>query len=139
MGNKNAEKLLREYLEGTASPEQEALLESWYAEAAQAQSAMPGDPDYPTIEALILQPLLAEQLNPARTPNPARPIAPTAIKPLIRLWPRIAAAAAVLIILSVGSLFIPRKIAPPPVTQAQLPQNDLLPAATRAHLTLLDG
>jgi transmembrane sensor len=137
MGNKNAEKLLRAYLQGTTTPEQEALLESWYLETAQAQSAMPGDPDYPAIEARILQPLRAEQMTPTKIPCHPDPIIPTATKSPIRLW-RIAAAA-VVIILSVASLYIPRKIATPTVAQTQPPKNDLLPAATRAHLTLLDG
>ncbi len=125
MGNEKAEKLLKDYLEGTATPEQEALLESWYIETAQAQPAMAGTPDYTNIEAQILQPL--------RTEYQTQPI-------IIRLWPRIAAAAAaIIIILSVGTLFIPHKNQPPRIAHTQTPKNDLLPAATSAHLTLLDG
>jgi transmembrane sensor len=138
MGNKKAKKLLRDYLRGTATPEQEALLESWYLEATQAQLDMPGQPDYPSIEDQILQPLRAEQQNLAKTPNHPTPIFPTAIKPLIRLWPRIAAAA-VIIILSVGTLFIPHKIQPPHIAQTQPQKNDLAPATNKATLTLLDG
>ncbi len=139
MGNKNAEKLLREYLEGTATPEQEALLESWYLETAQAQPAMAGNPDYPTIEARILQPLRAEQMAPNKIPCHPNPIIPAATKPPIQLLPRIAAAAAVLIILSIGSLFLPRKSATPPIARVRPPKDDILPAANKATLTLLDG
>jgi transmembrane sensor len=127
MGNLRAEELLRKYLEGTATPEEEALLESWYIETAQAQPAMPGEPDYPKMEAEMLEALRAEQQEQ-----------PT-IKSPVRLWPRIAAAASVLIILGVGSLFVFRKKPAQPIVEPQLVGNDILPAGARATLTLLDG
>ena len=50
MGNERAEELIRKYLQGTATPEEEALLESWYITAAQNQPDMPGIPDYEKIK-----------------------------------------------------------------------------------------
>lgn len=127
MGNQRAEELLRKYLEGTATPEEEALLESWYIAAAQDQPAMPGEPDYAKMEAQMLEALRAEQQEQ-----------PT-IKSPVRLWPRIAAAASVLIILGIGGLFVFRKKPAPPIVERQPVGNDILPAGARATLTLLDG
>ena len=127
MGNQQAEILLRKYLEGTATPEEEALLESWYIATAQDQPAMPGEPDYAKMEAEMLEALRAEQQEQ-----------PT-IKSPVRLWPRIAAAASVLIILGLGSLFVFRKKPAQPIVERQPAGNDILPAGARATLTLLDG
>ena len=127
MGNERAEELIRKYLEGTTTPEEEALLESWYIAAAQAQPEMPGEPDYPKIEDEILQPLRAEQLGQPKIKSP------------IRLWPRIAAAASIVVILVIGSLFIFRKRPTQQVVESKPVGNDILPAGTRATLTLLDG
>ena len=132
MGNEKAEELIRKYLAGTATPEEEALLESWYIEAAQSQPDVAGAPGYPEIEAEILEKLRAEQRDLPIRDQPKT-------KSMIRLWPRIAAAAAVLILLSVGGLFIIRKGPTERLAQSQLPKNDILPAGTRASLTLLDG
>ena len=132
MGNEKAEELIRKYLAGTATTEEEALLESWYIEAAQSQPDVAGAPGYPEIEAEILEKLRAEQRDLPIRDQPKT-------KSMIRLWPRIAAAAAVLILLSVGGLFIIRKGPTERLAQSQLPKNDILPAGTRASLTLLDG
>lgn len=132
MGNERAEELIRKYLAGTATPEEEALLESWYIAEAQSQPDVAGEPRYPEIEAEILESLRAEQRDLLK------PDQRTAKSP-IRLWPRIAAAAVVLILLSAGALFIVRKVPTEPVAQLQQPKNDILPAGTRATLTLIDG
>jgi transmembrane sensor len=131
MGNERAEELIKKYLAGTATPEEEALLESWYIEAAQTQPDIAAEPGYPGIGAEILEKLRAEQDGRSK-PDQPKP------KPSIRLWPRIAAAA-VLIVLAVGGLFIFRTGPTERVAQGPLPKNDILPAATRAALTLLDG
>jgi transmembrane sensor len=136
MGNERAEELIRKYLAGTATPEEEALLETWYIAAAQSQPDAAGAPGYPEIEAEILEKLRAEQHDQQH--NLPTLDQPTAKSP-IRLWPRIAAAAAVLILLSVGALFIVRKVPTERVAQLQQPKNDILPAGSRATLTLIDG
>ena len=127
MENEKAVGLIRKYLQGTVTQEEEALLESWYIAAAQNQPDMPGMPDYPKIESEILQPLRAAQLGQPKITSP------------IRLWPCIAAAAAILIILSVGSLLIFRKKPTQPIVESPPLANDILPAGTRATLTLPDG
>jgi len=127
MGNERAEELIRRYLEGTAPAEEEALLESWYIAAAQDQPVMCAVPDFARIQDEILQPLRAEQLAQPKVKCP------------IRFWPRAAAAAAVLLIASVGSVLITHKKSPPLVVQHQPLKDDISPAGTRATLTLLDG
>jgi transmembrane sensor len=127
MGNERAAELIKKYLEGSATPEEEALLESWYITAAQEQPDMPGVPDFPRIGDEILQPLRAAQLQQ-----------PT-IKRTIKLWPRIAAAASILIVLSVGTLFIFRKKPVQRIVESQPLENDILPAGIKATLTLIDG
>ena len=153
MGNERAEELIRKYLEGTATPEEEALLESWYIEAAQNQPEITAVTDYDKIKDEILQPLRAEQEKEGlRVPGAQeglralraeqvggqRPEQPK-IKSPIRLWPRIAAAAAVLVILALGGLLIFRKKPTQPGVESQPLANDILPAGMRATLTLLDG
>jgi transmembrane sensor len=137
MGNERAEELIRKYLAGTATPEEVALLESWYIAAAQEQPDMTGEPAYPNVEAEMLESLRAEQqeLPGMGQPGPDQP----GIKSPIRLWPRIAAAAAVLIVLSVGGYFIVHKSPTESIAQRQPLENDIFPAGTRATLTLVDG
>jgi transmembrane sensor len=141
MGNERAEELIRKYLEGTATPEEVALLESWYIATAKNQADMPGTPDYEKIRDEIVQPLRAEQLDQQkwaqRIPDQPKPDQPT-IKSPVRLWPAIIAAASVLVILSVGSLFIFRKKPMQSLVESPQVETDILPAGSRATLTLLN-
>jgi transmembrane sensor len=132
MGNERAEELIRKYLAGNATPEEEALLESWYIAAAQEQPDMTGEPANPNIEAEMLESLRAEQQELPKIGEPKS-------KSPVRLWPRVAAAAAVILILSVGSFFLSRKSPTQAIVQQQPLENDILPAGARATLTLLDG
>jgi ferric-dicitrate binding protein FerR (iron transport regulator) len=127
MSNEKAEELIRKYLEGTATPEEEALLDSWYMMAAQEQEQMAGSPEYQKIKDEILGSLRAEQ---GEQPKIRRPV---------RLFPRAAAAAAVLIILSVGGFLLFHKKPAPEVVRNESLQHDILPADAKATLTLLDG
>lgn len=144
MGNERAEQLIRKYLEGTATPEEEALLESWYIDTSQDRSetvrdqpALLASADYDKIRDEILQRLRADQQHQPK-PDQQGADQSEATHP-IRLWPRVAVAAAVLILLSVGGLFIFRKAPPASVAQRQPLENDILPAGTSATLTLPDG
>ena len=127
MSNERAEELIRKYLEGKTTPEEEALLEGWYLEMAADRPEIAAKPDYEKIAAEIWQPLLAVQ---AGQPIP---------KPSIRLWPRVVAAASVLILLTLGTLYVFRKDPVGPVAQQAPPVNDILPAGALATLTLSDG
>jgi transmembrane sensor len=134
MSYESAQALIKKYLEGTATPEEEALLQSWYLDMARDQPSIPREqePDYPTIGAEILQKLRAEQQELPALDQPKA-------KPIIRIWPRVAVAAAILLALSLGSLLVLHKKPEPAVVEAQPTNNDLPPAGIRATLTLLDG
>ncbi|MBS1665375.1 MAG: FecR domain-containing protein [Bacteroidetes bacterium] len=129
MSNERAEELIRKYLEGIATPEEEALLESWYIEIGQKQPDVASVPDYEKIKNEMLGALRAEQ------EGQLRPV----IKSPVRLWPRIAAAACILIVISIGGFLIFRKKPTQRVDEGQPLATDILPAGTRATLTLLDG
>jgi transmembrane sensor len=157
MSYESAQALIRKYLEGTATPEEEALLQSWYIETARDQPGISEEPDYPTIGNEILQKLRAEQqqlpIPHLAQPDQSRPNQPQPdqaqpdqpqigeprAKPVIRIWPRVAVAAAILLALSAGSLLVLHKKPEPAVVQTKPPDNDILPAGARATLTLLDG
>ena len=132
MSKERAEELIRKYLEGTATPEEEALLESWYTEAAQNQLESPAAPDYPKIGEEILQLLRAEQ------EGQVIPVQPKSNSP-VRLWPSIAAAAAVIVLLWVGSYLLYHKDPMPSIVKRPAQETDILPAAAKATLTLVDG
>jgi transmembrane sensor len=123
--NVSAEELIRKYLMGTTTMEEEALLESWYVATANLQPTMPGEVDYHRIGKEILKPLRAEQLGKPAITCP------------IRRWPR--AAAATLLFVSIASLFFFQKSSKPRVAQYRPIENDIPPARAQAVLTLLDG
>ena len=75
MSYERAQELIRKYLEGTATPEEEALLQSWYLEMARDQPAIAEEPDYSTIGNEILQKLRAEQQG-LPIPHQAQPDRP---------------------------------------------------------------
>jgi transmembrane sensor len=132
MSYERAQELIRKYLKGTATPEEEALLQSWYLEMARDQPAIPQEPDYSAIGDEILQKLRAEQQALPRLDQPEA-------KPAVRIWPRVAVAAAILIALSVGSLLVLHKKEEPTIVRTQALDNDIPPAGTMATLTLTDG
>jgi transmembrane sensor len=160
MSNERAKELIKKYLDGNATPDEEALLQSWYLEAARDQPGMADEPDYPKIGDEILQKLRAEQGQPneqagvqaglqaqgqlhlqAQGLVDLQPQVDVQAqgRPPSRLWLRVAAAAAILIALSIGTIFIFHKTPAPAIVKVQPVENDILPAGTKATLTLLDG
>lgn len=144
MGNEKAEELIRKYLEGTATPEEEALLEAWYISMAQAQPEVTADLDYSKTGEEMLRSLRAEQgemgLRGIGTGQREEGTQPTVKTPVRRIWPRVVAAASVLVVLAIGSIFVLRKKPGQAVVETPvLAANDILPAGVRATLTLIDG
>ena len=114
------EELIKRYLDGTATPEEKAIVDGWHQQ------------DFVQSE---VQPTMREidkahrDLREVITAHAAPRVKP--------LWPRIAAAASVLLILSAGTYFVLRKNKP---AQQQLAQNHLiLPGSNKAILTLSNG
>lgn len=116
MQEKDIEELLNKYHAGNCSPEEVAFLESWYAQWNEK------------IPVKLSPEELAEDLQ----------IISSNVKPLngtarqIRLWPRIAAAASVLLILSIGGYFILHKQSSPQIAQNQA--HDIAPGSNKAIL-----
>lgn len=113
------DELLRKYQEGTCTPEEKALVESWYLREAKAAEDQLPEPDYAQIRDEIWN-----TLPPNRT---------------VRIIPlrRIAAAASILLLLSAGGYFLLHKKAPPQIAQNQ--QHDIAPGHNQATLTLANG
>lgn len=112
------------WLEKKISPEEKQEFEAWLDqvndEPLEMPSAARSDQEY---EAMLFK-KIQEQTAIAR--------------PVRRLWPRIAAAAAVLLFLSVGGYFLLHKQAPQQIAQNQI-HNDVAPGSDKATLTLSNG
>lgn len=112
MHRSQARDLLRKHHEGTLTPEEQALLESWYLEQARTKAldkeTLNGHLD--TLELSL------------KTRRPA--------------WKRVAVAAAVLIVTGAGIFYFK---SPAPVAQAPVLINDALPGDNRARLILASG
>jgi len=121
MNPTEAKKLLQKYNAGNASPEEIKLLENWYARESQLQQADPENEDYAAIKSELWDRIEARKRQHR----------------IIRLWPRIAAAAAVLIFVSVGIYVYTNKHTN--VTTTQIAKNDVAPGGNKAILTLSNG
>jgi transmembrane sensor len=119
MKNEKARRLVKKYLNGNASNEELALIESWYIDTASQQADLPGEPDYQKIEAEILTALRNKQL---KQPRP--------------LWPRLAAAASILMIIGAGLVYYTNKGRPNQLVSAY---HNISPGSNKAILTLADG
>jgi len=119
MDKKNAKQILLKYQAGTATKEEKAFLENWVL--------------YGTSEGIdladeeLLQDLaeIRLRLNIDRTP-----------KKTVRLWPAIAAAASILLFLSIGGYIILHK---QPQQQTARLVHDIAPGGNKAVLTLSNG
>jgi len=122
--------LIDKYLAGNATPDEVKKLERAYYQAAARMNPtteeMPDEIDRIGMESWIALMRLIEQ-------KPARKIA---------LWPRIAAAASILLFLSAGAYFVlkPKK----PIQQIAILKpgtfkNDVLPGKNNAYITLSNG
>ncbi|RYF99419.1 MAG: FecR family protein, partial [Chitinophagaceae bacterium] len=125
MQNEQARILLEKYLNGTASEAEKVQLESWYSQyelkGFQNLDAQAKEKQLDKIRIALLN----------HASNDLKPVKE------FRLWPRIAVAASVLIVLSVGSYFILKpKSAEPQIVQVQ---QDLKPGTNGAILTLANG
>jgi ferric-dicitrate binding protein FerR (iron transport regulator) len=108
-------RLLDRYKAGTASEQDIAFLESWYAEY------QPEGPEYNPADQVLDAKAIWDELQSVQ-PQAKR----------MRLWPRIAAAASLLIILSTGAYFVLHKATP------ELSANNIT-TKNKAILALPDG
>src|ERR1700761_4310689 len=114
--------ILDRYKAGTATEEDKAFLESWYMQYDEQ-----GEKTYSQTEQIIDAQAIWNDLQPVQAQ--IRRINP---------WPRIAAAASVILCLSVGGYFILHKKENPQFAAISA-KNDIPPAGNKAILTLGHG
>jgi len=115
MDKEQIKALLERYAAGACTPEEKALAEHWFYTQ---KTALPSEQE---MEADLEEVWLSVQPH----------------TPVRRLWPRIAAAASILVILSAGGYLL---FKPKAVQQiAQVVKNDIAPGHNQATLTLANG
>jgi len=120
MEKKEIEAILDKYRAGTASEEEIALLESWYLDFTPQETGALGEEER------------LQTFNQVWSDLESTYIYPKTIK----LWPRIAAAASVILALSFGGYFLLHKQR---AEQTAYFKNDIPPGHNRATLTLANG
>jgi transmembrane sensor len=119
MDQKQINDLIEKYKQGNATTQERQALLEWYQNTAYKDGMFPdqeGD-----IKSRMLG-RLNNELFPKRT---------------IRLWPRIAAAASIIMCLSIGGYFLLHKRGPQQIAQNQI--QEILPGGNKAILTLANG
>jgi transmembrane sensor len=120
MDIKQARELTEKYLEGKCSPEETAIFEGWYNQSIKTKPDPIAEPDYD-----MLHQRLADSL-PAGSSR----------KKL--LWPRIAAAASIVVALSSGLWFYTARYSDTR-RDSNIAQHDIAPGKNIATLTLANG
>lgn len=124
MSVKRSEELLRKYLNEGCTPEEEAIVESWYNEISGKQKDELPEPDYMSMKQEVFNAIhIAERRNTASVQ---------------KLWPRIAVATAVLLIIGAGLFVFKNKDHKLTGQSAQM-ANDITPGGNKAFLTLANG
>jgi transmembrane sensor len=123
MDTKKAKELLSKQKAGTLTDEERALLESWYLDLPVADKAGLSEEE------------ISEDLRQIRSAIPYL----DQENRQIRLWPRIAAAASVVIALSFGGYFLLRKNTKDIQPVAKTERHDVAPGQNQATLTLAGG
>lgn len=123
MTKKEAEALILKYTEGNCTPEEKQFAETHFLKYLENNEELPS--------VLMIERADREMLaNIQRHFNKQRSTTPTRY-----LWPRIAAAASIIIVCSVGGYFLLHKKVTPTATYA----NDIAPGHNQATLTLANG
>lgn len=130
------ELLLDKYLAGKASAAERALLENWYHVKANAQLdeehfGMDSVDEVEMNEAKIL---IWNGIDFTKKDV----VTVSKFTPVRKLWPRVVAAAAVVLVLSIGFYFYDRK-GNHPIQAGSVYANDIDPGSSGATLTLADG
>ena len=119
MDEKEVKSLIEKYQNGTISPGEKAILESWYNQHATKRSL--------NLSEEVLERNLKKVSNrlPLKYPNRNK-----------RLWPRITAAAAIVVLVAAGLFYYQY---PQFRQQVNMVQQDIGPGGNKAYLTLADG
>ncbi len=123
MNHKRAEALLEKYLAGNCTPEEAAIVESWYLQVTENQEALPSEPDYASLGHSMWASIQERNQQPKKVKMPWG-------------W-----AAAAVILLALGFGFYQYLHTPKSGVQntGSLVQNDIKPGGNKAFLTLANG
>ena len=116
--------LLQKQQAGQLTDEEKAILDTWYLKLAQTETAEVDETDMTNRLDAVLAGLGTNQRRPEIKTR--------------RLWPRIAAAASILLCLSIGLYFYQHKTQKQG-TNTQIAKNDIAPGTNGAILTLANG
>jgi transmembrane sensor len=126
MTEQQLQELIRKYLTGTASGEERERLNNWYKEQSAGKAAW-------FSESPVEEERLRKEMLGAIALETGQQTAP---RP--RLWPRMAAAASVILVLSAGAYFFNHRHPASKEIARQIVQ-DIFPGSNKAILTLSDG
>jgi ferric-dicitrate binding protein FerR (iron transport regulator) len=122
MPNINAKDLLDKYYAGLCTPKEEELVEAWFHKVNQTD-----DIQFSEAELEEIHHEMWEEIQSRNNKTPVR-----------KLWYNIAAAASILLVISIGVYFLPHQLKK--VNQiAQNKKNELLPGSEQATLILANG
>jgi len=124
MKKHKAKSLISKYVQDKATPEERVLVEQWFQKDLESSDYTPGHERIADADQRITAHLMSHI-----------GVQPSKVK-TIRLWPRIAAAASVLLVLSFGVYFLSHKKAH---TQQVAQIHDIAPGGNKAILTLANG
>jgi len=119
---KHAEELLEKYNAGLATPEEKAVVESWYLKYKTPPSDLTSEDLLYEVNIGYAQ--LQRQLAGKKT---------------VRWWPRVAVAASLLLCVSIGLVWFKKQAAKNNTTVAAKISHEILPGSNKAMLTLSDG
>jgi len=127
MTREQAQELLNKYQLGNCTPEEQQLLDHWYLREA-AKQPVADEPSDPLTDEKLIWDKIAKEIPEA-----------TQIR-RFKKWYSIAAAAAILIFISLGAWFFTKSHQAAKQLAQQSPiQNDVLPGGNKAVLTLANG
>lgn len=123
MEHKRAEALLEKYLAGNCTPEEVAIVESWYLQVTENPVALPAEPDYTSLEHSMWATIQERNHPPKKVKMPWG-------------W---AAAAVILLALGFGFYQYQHSNKPDIKNAGSLAKNDIKPGGNKAFLTLANG
>jgi len=124
MDNQNAESLLKKYNEGKCSDQEKAIVETWFLmETKNIENQLP-EPEHQEVKEKIWLAVMAKNSERIRS---------------IRLWPRIAVAAAIATVVFGASLFYYNQSKVTNQTSQTAVKADIAPGKVGATLTLANG
>lgn len=127
MNQQQADQLIEKYLNGSATSHERQLVESWYASQSEKRFLSDED-DFEHLQAELFEKTLIRANIKAR-------------KKIVRLWPMIAAAASIILAVTITVYFY-TKTQPALTVNAlhhKAPVHDVLPGGNKAMLTLANG